>query len=277
MNLRIFFLSALIVIMGRMDNLKALTYPWTCEIGDSLVSRFTPPFPFVRVPVKNDSFQQWLRFITLKPVGSSILLPGGKEKRMQNLHEAVINTGQVFTDFKGMMPVVFLWAEYLYSRNKYWDIDFSFQEGGRLDFNQWGCGKRPVFQKSFAVWEDIETKDFSHECFLDYLKYALRGVFLRRLTWHKLECIRPDELEIGDIILSAKIEGQCAIVIDMAKHRSTGEKIFIFANSFSDAQDLYIMKNKEKPVLSPWFPLQTERFVTPEGVIPAGECHRIRF
>lgn len=59
--------------------------------------------------------------------------------------------------------------------------------------------------------------------------------------------------------------GHCVIVVDMAVHKETGERLFMLAQSYMPAQDIHILKNEQKEEISPWYSLNfAGQLETPE-------------
>ena len=53
----------------------------------------------------------------------------------------------------------------------------------------------------------------------------------------ELKPIKKSEMKIGDVFIKGGSPGHAIIVMDMAENKSTGEKIFILAQSYMPAQE----------------------------------------
>lgn len=74
-----------------------------------------------------------------------------------------------------------------------------------------------------------------------------------------------EDMKIGDVFLKGEDPGHCVIVVDMAENRTTGEKLFMLAQSYMPAQDIHILKNPRNEEISPWYPVAFgETLNTPE-------------
>ena len=73
------------------------------------------------------------------------------------------------------------------------------------------------------------------------------------------------EMRIGDVFIQGGFPGHAVIVVDMAKNKATGKKIFLLAQSYMPAQDIHILKNPNHDALDPWYELDFEGpLYTPE-------------
>jgi hypothetical protein len=73
------------------------------------------------------------------------------------------------------------------------------------------------------------------------------------------------QMKIGDVFIKGGSPGHAIIVMDMAENKSTGEKIFILAQSYMPAQETQILCNPKSKELSPWYSLNyTGDLYTPE-------------
>ena len=59
-------------------------------------------------------------------------------------------------------------------------------------------------------------------------------------------------MQIGDVFIKGGSPGHAVIVVDMAKS-STGETLFLLAQSYMPAQEIQILVNPVNDDLSPWY------------------------
>ena len=153
-----------------------------------------------------------------------------------------------------------LWAEHLFSQKKYKKIHFNFLSDGR-----------PRFYIRYA------KNDRSYETFRAYMDWVFQYANTASL-YHELETIQRKHLALGDVFIQkGRPFGHAVIVVDMAKHRSTGEKIFLIAQSFMPAQEIHILKNYNSQSLNPWYSLDFgDSLKTPEYVFSKKKKYLIK-
>jgi hypothetical protein len=64
-----------------------------------------------------------------------------------------------------------------------------------------------------------------------------------------------EDIQIGDVFIKGASPGHTVIVVDMAKNKSTGELIFLIAQSYMPAQEIHLLKNLQNDSISPWYPV----------------------
>ncbi len=74
-----------------------------------------------------------------------------------------------------------------------------------------------------------------------------------------------EDIKIGDVFIKGGFPGHAVIVMDVAKHKNSGKKIFLLAQSYMPAQDIHILKNPNNTALNPWYSTDFEdKLYTPE-------------
>lgn len=71
----------------------------------------------------------------------------------------------------------------------------------------------------------------------------------------ELKSVNRDDMQIGDVFIKGGSPGHCAIVVDMAENKTTGEKLFMLAQSYMPAQQTQLLINPNDENLSPWYSL----------------------
>jgi hypothetical protein len=100
------------------------------------------PAGFVRVPVANGSFGEWLRRVKLKK-DSRVYLHNGRLKENQSLQFAVLDIVMSKGDLQQCADAIMrLRAEYFLSRDAIDSIDFKATDGTQLSFADWLKGER---------------------------------------------------------------------------------------------------------------------------------------
>lgn len=204
------------------------------------ISDIPVPHGYERVEVKDLSFAQYLRNLSLNTDdhtvysydGSVIMGKGGYQF-------AVIDMDIGKRDLQQCADAVMrLRAEYLYHQKIYTEIHFNFLSDGK-----------PRYYTSYSKSDRGYPK---FRKYMDYIfAYANTGSLKKELK--KVNTL--EDIQIGDIFIQSGIPfGHAVIVVDMAKEKNTGKKIFMVAQSFMPAQSIHILKNYDKN-LNPWYPV----------------------
>ncbi|NIT59517.1 MAG: hypothetical protein GWN00_25855 [Aliifodinibius sp.] len=244
------------------------TYPWLQEydLSNSLRQRILPPEGYERVETPSESFGEWLQYLPLKEGNLPVYLFNGKKKPNQNAHYAVIDIDTGDRDLQQCADAVIrLRAEYLYSAQKFEALHFNFTSGDRIDFTRWTKGERPFVENNQVMWKQTNRQGNSYQNFKAYLI----SIFTYAGTFSLSQELRPvtavEDMQIGDVFIQGDFPGHAVLVVDMAIHQQTSEKLFLLAQSFMPAQDMHILVNPNSQSLSPWYSVQYGvMLVTPE-------------
>ena len=139
---------------------------------------------------------------------------------------------------------------------------FNFVSGFTADFTKWASGYGISVDGSNVLWVKNNRNDNSYESFQRYL-----DIVYAYANTHSLEkeLISKDvsQIAIGDVFIIGGFPGHCVIVVDMAVNESTGEKVFMLAQSYMPAQDIQILKGDNGD--SPWYTAEiNDVLITPE-------------
>ncbi|OPZ94037.1 MAG: hypothetical protein BWY74_00886 [Firmicutes bacterium ADurb.Bin419] len=234
------------------------------EEGSTVQDRFKVPEGFERIPVEEGSFQEYLRNLPLKPHGSIVKYYNGNEKS-RDVYDAVIDMDVGDRDLQQCADAVMrLRAEYLYGKGFYDRIHFNFTNGFKADYVKWMNGNRITVKGNDTYW--VKKTDYSedYKVFRQYMDmvFAYDGTLSLSA---ELKAVSVNEMEIGDIFMKGALPGHCVIVVDMAVNNTTGEKIFMLAQSYMPAQDIHVLKNYNSQEISPWYSINfDEALETPE-------------
>jgi hypothetical protein len=206
--------------------------------GTTVASRIRPPAGYVRVPVAAGSFAEFLRTQPLKPDGARVTYFDGRKKNPAGVYCAVVDRPIRPGDLEQCADALMrLRAEYLFSRRRYADISFNFLSDGKPH-----------------RYLDFAGRDRSYGTFLKYLDYIFASANTTSLYRQLRPVARPADLEIGDIFIQQhRPINHGVMVVDMARHEKTGEKIFLLAQSYMPAQETQILLNPNDEALSPWY------------------------
>ncbi len=262
------FAVLLVLLTGTQLFTQPNSYPWLSDVdpGNTIARRIPVPPGYERIPLEPGSFSFWLRNLPLKKGNPRVMLFNRKPKANQSVHMAVIDIDTGNRDLQQCADAVIrLRAEYLFSRGKIDDIHFRFTSGDSAEYRKWSLGFRPVVSGNRVYWKKSSAANHSYANFRDYLDtvfiYAGTDSLYREL--HPVKNI--NRIEIGDVFIQPGFPGHAVLVVDMARKKETGKKIFLLAQSYMPAQDIHILKNPENQQLNPWVELQSgEVLKTPE-------------
>lgn len=196
------------------------------------------PTGYERVAVAGNSFGAYLRSIELKS-DKTVYLYNGQKKTNQSAQYAVVNLSTGTKDLQQCADAVMrLRAEYL--KQQKLPVCF-FDNAG----------------KSYC-WENYKQRGW--QSYLETV-FGMCGTLslekqLRPLKWQYLQ---P-----GDVVIKGGSPGHAVIVMDVARHKSTGALVFLLAQSYMPAQDIHVLLNKSNNNLSPWYSTPEEYLETPE-------------
>jgi hypothetical protein len=254
-------------------------YPWLKkgEAVQGLESRIAPPAGCSRVPVSPGSFAAWLRGLPLKPGRPQVLLYNGQPKRRQDVHEAVVAMDVGPEDLQQCADAIIrLRAEFLWASGKARSIRFNFTNGEPAEFSRWSEGYRPVVQANGVTWVKRAKPDGSYESFRRYLTVVFRYAGSDSLDRELKSVGSVPDIRGGDVFIHGGFPGHAVLVVDVAESPRTGRKLFLLAQSYMPAQEVHVLKNFERPDLSPWYAADFgETLVTPEWTFAKSELRRI--
>jgi prepilin-type processing-associated H-X9-DG protein len=232
--------------------------------GTTLSSRFNPPVGFERTEEIENSFQSYLRNLPLKPNGSNVLYYDGRVKSNQ-VFAAVVDLEIGKRDLHQCADAVMrLRAEYLWNTKQYDKIHFNFTNGFRVDYSKWMQGQRVGIDGNRTFWKSGGSPSNTYASFWKYMELIF--TYAGTLSLDKeLKTNALDKMKIGDVFIKGGSPGHAVIVVDMATNNSTGEKLFMLAQSYMPAQELQILYNFNNKDISPWYRIpNSNELNTPE-------------
>ena len=244
------------------------------ESGTTIKDRINPLDGYKRVKVDEGSFSDYLRNLSLKPHGSKVMYYDGGTK-FRDYHVAVIDMDIGDRDLQQCADAIMrLRAEYLYSNERYEDIHFNFTNGFRADYKKWMEGYRIDVDGNNVSWVKKAEKSNTYKDLRNYLNmvFAYGGTISLQ---EELQSIDYHDVEIGDVIIQGGSPGHAVIVMDMIVNESTGEKMYLLAQSYMPAQSIHILKNLENEDISPWYRGDfNEKLYTPEWTFTKDDFKR---
>jgi len=225
------------------QNLKATT----------VQQRILIPKGFERVIPTKNSFAFYLQNFPLKAAGSKVYYFNGEEKHTQTYHAAVLDIDIGKRDLQQCADAIIrLRAEYLYHQKKYDDIHFNFTNGFFANYNTWRSGQRIAVSGNKVSWYDTHKISNTYDSFRKYLDMVFSYAGTLSLS-KELNSKIISEIAIGDVFIQGGSPGHAVLVMDMAIHKRTGEKIFLLAQSYMPAQDIHILTNGSNTIYDPWY------------------------
>jgi Domain of unknown function (4846) len=233
--------------------------------GTTIAQRFQLPAGFVRQELPTKSFAYYLRNLPLKPANSQVHLFDGRLKARQTVHAAVVDMDTGDRDLQQCADAVMrLRAEHLFAQKQYDQLHFKLTNGFEMDYAKWRQGYRVRVDGNKTEWYATNTLSTNYESFRKYLDL----VFMYAGTLSLSKEMKPkqvQDLSIGDVFIQGGSPGHAVIVVDVAIKGSTGEKVFLLAQSYMPAQEIHVLVNPNDKVLSPWYSGDFgEELVTPE-------------
>jgi len=231
-------------------------YSWLTHYDEknAIINRIKTPEGYERIPAQVGSFADWLRNLALKPDYPPVYLYTGNRKSYQDGHHAVIDIDIGSKDLQQCADAVIrLYAEYLYSRNEFDNIEFKITSGDIIKFRNWICGHRPSVNNNRITWAQTAPPDSSYSVLREYLDFVFTYAGTYSLSKQLQSVSDYNNMEIGNIFIQGGFPGHAVIILDLAINTQTGEKIFLIGQSYMPAQDIHILKNLYKPNFSPWY------------------------
>jgi len=209
------------------------------------------PQGYERVPLPEKGFGYFLRSQSLKS-DKTVYLYNGKPKYNQSAQYAVLNVSTGTKDLQQCADAVMrLRAEYLKQQQEL--ICFADNAGKKY------------------CWQN-----YKHRGWQGYLETVF-GMCGTMSLEKELKLKGWKNLTAGDVLIRGGSPGHAVIVVDVARHKTTGQLIFLLAQSYMPAQDIHVLQNFNDKELSPWYrtPL-TEVISTPEWTFYATQLRTWR-
>lgn len=213
------------------------------------IAQIPLPEGYERVLQNENSFGFYLRELRLKK-DNTVYLYNGQPKSNQTAQYAVLNMSVGNKDLQQCADAVMrLRAEYLKLQNK----PICFTDNNRKKY----------------CWDQYKQRGWQ-----GYLEtvFGMCGTLslekeLKQRDWK--------ELTAGDVLIKGGSPGHAVLVIDVARHKRTGELIYLLAQSYMPAQDIHVLKNTSNKSLSPWYSAASSSIIlTPEWTFYASQLRK---
>lgn len=206
------------------------------EYGNIVKTRFSVPNGYKRVVCEKNSWSYHLQNLPLKPHGSKVKHYDGTIKSNVSAYLAVVDLPIGNKNLHQCADAVMrLRADYLYSQERFNEIQFLFVSGKVSKYSDWLNGRSPNSQNYWSYLENV-------------FAYASTLSLEKQLKYKNV-----NNLEIGDVFIKGGSPGHTVIVIDKCVN-SKGKVKFMLAQSYMPAQDIQILVNPEEPN-NPWYDL----------------------
>lgn len=219
----------------------------------TIETRFKVPEGYRRVGIDTSSFGAYLRNLPLKPIEAPVLYYDGTEKPNKNVYVSVIDLPIGNRDLHQCADALMRFrAEYLRSQKRFDEIHFNFNNGFTANYSKWKEGYRIKFDGADFKWVKKEAPSNSDDTFWKYMEYVFAFAGTYSLA-QELESISLNDMKIGDLFIFGGSPGHAVMVVDMAVHKETGEKIFMLIQSYMPAQETQVLINPNDLNLTPWY------------------------
>lgn len=241
----------------------------------TIQDRFSPPIGYERIEYDVNSFQKYLSTFPLKPFDAKVYLYNGQLKTNDKVYASVLDLDVGTKDLQQCADAVMrLRAEYLYHQKKYDQIHFNFTNGFRVDYTKWAKGNRLNISGNTVNWYKSKSEDYSYPTFKSYMEMIFSYAGTASLNL-ELESVKIEDVQVGDVFIKGGSPGHAVIVVDVAKNKETGKKVFMIAQSYMPAQNIHILVNENDNKKSPWYnPDQFDKIYSPEWTFEKSELKR---
>lgn len=242
---------------------------------NTIKERYDVPEGYERVRMDENSFGEFLRNSKLEKYGEKVKYYDGRTKDKANVYDSVFDVDIGDRDLHQCADAVMLLrAEYLYQNKRYDEISFEFVDGFKAEYSKWRRGYRiNVGENSCSYYKGAKPSN----TYLTFRKY-MDLVFAYSSTLsldEELKSVDVDDMQIGDVFVKGGSPGHCVIVVDMAENKSTGQKVFMLAQSYMPAQQTQLLINPNDDNLSPWYSLDFgDNLRTPEWTFSKDQLKR---
>jgi hypothetical protein len=209
------------------------------------------PDDYERLQLPESNFGYFLRQQSLKS-DQTVYLYNGQPKYNQTAQYAVLNVSVGNKDLQQCADAVMrLRAEYLKQQQK--PICFADNAGKKY------------------CWEQYKHRGW--QAYLETVFGMCGTISLEK----ELKARDWKNLAVGDVLIKGGSPGHAVIVMDVAKHKTSGKLIFLLAQSYMPAQDFHVLKNLNDKKLSPWYrEPSVDKLVTPEWIFYATQLRSWR-
>ncbi len=230
------------------------------------VSEIPVPPGFTRLQQRQGGFGDFLRKTKVKTDDNIVNLFNGEEKSFQGAQYCILDIDVGSRDLQQCADAVMrMRAEFFYQHRAYDSIRFNFTNGETVPFSKYAEGYRASITGNRVTWSQTAASDYSYKTFRQYLNL----IFTYAGSYSLANELRSKDVSSGivpgDVIIQGGFPGHAVLVMDVAIHSTTNDRIFLLAQSYMPAQEIHILINPQDEGLSPWYSAEFgPRLHTPE-------------
>ena len=224
---------------------------------NTIKTRYDLPAGYKRVALEGKSFGLFLREQKLRVQDETHGVDGVYDSTLdieidpENMHQS--------------SAMMIMRAEYLYTQERYDEIEFVFESGFIAEYEKWVQGYRLDKQGGVTQWVKRGSTSNKPQDLKDFMDAVLKysgGLSIDK----KLVPVDIEKMSIGDVFVRGGGVGQIVMIVDMAENEETGERIFILAHSSIETKQTNILLNHNNSDISPWYSQYIEEgLITPIG------------
>jgi hypothetical protein len=228
-------------LLPQPDTLK-YKLPWLSDyaVENKIINRIIVPSGYDRMPYDKGSFGHWLRHLPLKEGHPQVYLYNGQLKANQNAHAYVMDIDIGDKDLQQCADATMrLRAEYLFATDQKDAIRFNYTNGANVPYSKWRQGYMPVPEGKTVKWVASSKAGEGYEKFKGYMIQIFNYAGTLSLS-KELNSIKIEDIQSGDLFIKGGSPGHAVIIMDVAVHPQTGDKVFLLAQSYMPAQNIQI-------------------------------------
>jgi hypothetical protein len=268
-----YLLAGFLMVLG----VPLFAQPHINTTGQTVGRRFVPPSGYVRIPMEEASYAMYLRNLSLLSHGSLVKYYDGSEKPNNGIYAGVALIDVGLEDLQQAPEIcIRLRGEYLFKQQQYSRISFSISNHQRVSYVNWVEGLKMMIDGK-TYWTKSPTDADRYPTFRRYLEFIF--------TYGDIESLLDDvqrssleQIQPGDMFIQVARPGHVVVVLDVAENKTTGDRVFLLAQSYKPAQSLQILVNPNDANLSPWYSVSAidDIITTPEFIFYKRDLRRFR-
>lgn len=233
--------------------------------GNTIKSRVTLPQNFERVVYDSLSFQNYIRYQTLKNYGAKVINYNGNPYFYQLGHVGVLDVDVPSNGLQQCADALIrLRSEYLWKTNQKDKIGFNFTSGHYCSWNKYAEGFRPKVNGNKVTFHKTAAANHSKASFYKYLNLIYTYSGTMSLNNELKEITNIQDLQVGDMLIVGGFPGHVIMIADIIEN-DTKERLFLLIHGNTPAQSIHLLKNLEDSSISPWYKLQLNSEISVPG------------
>ena len=246
---------------------KSYPFASSSNLARTLCGSFPAPPGYERVKTEEGSFADWLRQLPLRPAGTLPRYCSGELAGWTTRQAAAVIDMDLIGEIQDCATsVVRLWAEYLVNHGKERALSVKMNQKKSYSWSAFMRGCRPSYDRSTRKLTvscghgrpSASTARARAASIMKYVRRAMQYTNSATLARH-LRRTTKTEAGPGTVILQPNPSGgtgHASIIADMALDAS-GNRLYIVANGFLPAQDMFIVGPDRSPAdRLPWCTLE---------------------